>query len=107
MVKRVVIFSLPDGASGEEFWKYWKEVHAGDMKRVAGPKLKKYVISRVVGKPDGDLKFWGLAELWYDTTEEEHKKMVSTPEGKKTFSDFWSRIGTGGIDYMEELEIEV
>ena len=107
MIKRVVIFSLPEETSKEEFWKYWKEVHAADIKRLWGPKLRKYVISRVVGTPGGDMKFWGMAELWYESTEEDHKKMVSTPEGKRIFSDFWNRIKAGGIANMEELEINL
>lgn len=107
MIKRVAFFSLPEGASSEEFWKYWKEVHAADIKRLAGPKLRKYVINRVIGTSDGDVKFWGMAELWYDSTEEEHRKMFSTLEGKETFSDFWNRVKVGGIAYMEELEINL
>lgn len=106
MVKRVSIFSLPEETSGDEFWKYWRDVHAPAVKELAGSKIKKYVINRVITEHEKEIKFWGLIETWWDSPEDYHSLFVS-PEGKEFYKEFWDRIEMGGSVFMEELEIPV
>ena len=67
MIKRVSIFSLPKEASGDEFWEYWKTVHARDVLKMAQGKIRKYVINRVATEHEKEVQFWGLIETWWDT----------------------------------------
>lgn len=102
MIKRVSVCSLPEGTNIDEFWKYWREVHVPDFKKVPG--LRKYIINRVVSKLAGEEKFWGLAETWWDS-EEDMRHAFASPEGKYAFEDFWPRVTGGFSAIMEEKEI--
>ena len=50
MVKRFVVYSLPDGTDPDEFWKYHTEEHSEDFKKNVGTKLRKYVMNRVTAQ---------------------------------------------------------
>ena len=71
MVKRVAIFQLAEGKDPDEAWKYWKETHAAQVKTLPG--VRKYIIHRVKKVVKGDLNFWGMVELWFDTEEDYDK----------------------------------
>jgi hypothetical protein len=110
MVKRVSVFSLLQGTNADEFWKWHTEVHASDFKRVAGSRLKKYVISRVTNVVLGEPEFWGMVETWYESEEimnEVYKdtEPIKTPEGKTFLDDWWSRVTGGFVATMYEKEI--
>lgn len=110
MIKRVSIYSLPEGTDPNEFWKYHTEVHASDIKRAGGPRLKKYVINRVTKVVSGKPKFWGMVETWWESEKayEEATKDINalrTPEGKTIWDDFWSRTTEGFSSVVEEKEI--
>ena len=102
MIKRVSGFWLPDGTDPDQFWKYHKEVHTVDSMRVAGPRLKKYVINRVVKVVSGTPTFFDLTETWWENEDEMHQvinvDMVNTklPNGQTVAEDFFSRV-TGGF----------
>ena len=64
MIKMVSIYSIPEGTNPDEFWMCHTEIHAKDVKKAAGPSLKKYVINRVIKVRRGEPKFFGLIEQW-------------------------------------------
>jgi len=110
MLKRVGIFSLPEGTDPDEFWNSWVHTHAPKFKKVPG--LRKYTLNRVTtvvkgdGKLKGDVKFYGLAELWFDS-EEAHDQAHNTPEAKLA-NEEWRQWGDGPGSFsvfMEEIEI--
>ena len=104
MVKRVMVFSLPEGTDPDEFWKYWEETHAAEVKD--RPSIRKYVINRVVKMGPGDVGFWGLVEIWCDSEEAFHQAFgTDTPEKKRTREDFSSRITNRRAAWIEEKVI--
>ena len=114
MIKRIFIYSLPEGTNHDEFWKYHTEVHASDTKNAAGPRIKKYVINRVTKVLLGEPKFWVLIETWWEN-EDAMNEFVKNAEtikipgggGKTSFSDFFPRITEPFIALVEEKEIEL
>jgi len=97
MFKVLSTFSLPKGTDPDEFWKYHTEVHARDFVKVAGPRLKKYTISRVKGVRVGKPNFFGVTETWFENEEVEKQVMGEVsktilPNGKNIFEDFHSRV---------------
>ncbi len=69
MIKRVSIHSLPEGVDPDKFWKYHTEVHASDITKAAGPRLKRCLLNRVRKVESGEPKFFGLIELWFESEE--------------------------------------
>ena len=104
MIKRVSIITLPEASDPDVFWKYWLEVHAADIRKLPG--LRKYIISRAVSQPIGDIKFCGMVETWWDSPED-FQLAFSTPEGKEAADDFWPKVANWGSVFMEEHEIEL
>ena len=96
MIKRISVYSLPEGSDPEEFWKYHKEVHAPDIKNGAGSRLKKYVIHRITKVIDGKANFYGFVETWWDNEGDVEKGFgggfLKTPSGKNPHEDFLSRV---------------
>jgi len=104
MIKRVSVVTLPEGTDPDAFWTYWLEVHAAAVKKLPG--LKKYVISRAIGQPMGEITFWGMVETWWDS-QEDFQRAFSTPEGKEAAEDFWPRLAGRGSVFMEEHEVQL
>jgi len=66
MIKLVYCISKKPGLSDEEFFRYWKEIHAPIGSRIPG--VRKFIQSRRLTVP-GDAHqpdFDGMAELWFD-----------------------------------------
>ena len=110
MIKRISVYSLPEGTDPEAFWKYHTEVHALDVKNAAGSLLKKYVINRVIKVTHGEPKFWGVIELWFENEEafkEFNKRTLKTKvaNGKAMIDDFTSRVTGRFGALVEEKEI--
>lgn len=47
MFKRFTVYSIPDGADGDVFWKYHTQVHARDIWKATSRYKTKYVLNRV------------------------------------------------------------
>ena len=110
MYKTITVYSLPEGTDPEEFWKYHTEVHALDVKKVAGPLLKEYVINHVIEVIRGEPKFWGLIEMWWESKQAreeyfERAEYVKAASGKTPLEDFVSRVISGFSVHVEEKEI--
>lgn len=108
MVKRVAIYSIPEGTDGDKFWKYHTKVHAPDVVRVAGPALKKYIINRVTKIISGKPQFFGLVEMWWESEESMNKAFQTfqtekLTNGKTIFEDFWSQATSRFATEVEEF----
>ena len=79
------------------------EVHAAEVKKVPG--FKKYVFNRVTNVLAGDIKFWGLAEFWWDS-EEAMRQVSNNPDSKRYNDDFRPRIVERFQAIVEEKEIK-
>ena len=69
MIKLIYCFRKRSGMTGEEFNRYWRDVHAALGARIPG--LRRFVQSRMIEIP-GDVRradFDGVAELWFDDVE--------------------------------------
>ena len=115
MFKVMSAFALPEGTDPEEFWKYHTKIHAEDVKKAAGPslkKLKKYVVNRVTNVVEGDAKYFGIVEMWWDNAEalQEYVKVsrnYKTASGKSPMDDFLSRVKPVWSIEMEEANISL
>jgi uncharacterized protein (TIGR02118 family) len=110
LIKTVGIFSLPPGTDPDAFWKYHTEVHAADVKKAAGPGLKKYTISRVTQVKGGDLRFFGMVEMWWENKEEmdgywARQAKVKNAAGLTPLEDFRPRVIGSSNFIVEEKEI--
>ncbi len=110
MIKRATFYSLPEGTDPDAFWKYHREVHAPEFTKLAGPGLKKYVIHRITEVIQGEPKFFGFVETWWESQEAMEKsarniKAHTGPDGKTVFEDFWSRVTDGFMVVVEERQI--
>lgn len=117
MIKRMSIYSLPEGTDLDKFWNYHKNVHAVDALRVFGPALKKYVINRVVSSHavspelEKQPKFFDIVETWWENQEEmeqayEKAKKVKVASGKYFLEDWMSQIEWGVAFSVEEVVVK-
>jgi hypothetical protein len=110
MYKTMSVYTLPEGTDPDEFWKYHTQVHAIDVKKAAGPTLKKYVINRVIDVLRGTPNFFGVIEMWWESKAaregySERAKLVKTATGKSPPEDFGARVINGFSVHLEEKEI--
>ncbi|MFC1993305.1 hypothetical protein ACFLV3_05835 [Chloroflexota bacterium] len=114
MIKRVVIFALPEDADGDKFWEYHTKVHAPDVLKTVGWAIKKYTISRfkdVYIRTDnafGKQRYFGLTEVWWESEEVLNKalediKNTKLPDGKSVTEDFWAQVPEGFGALVEEF----
>jgi uncharacterized protein (TIGR02118 family) len=112
LYKTMSVYALPEGTDPDEFWKYHTQVHAADVKKAAGPTLKKYVINRVVEVMRGEPKFFGIIEMWWESKEArdgyaKRAQSVKTASGKSPPEDFGARVISGFSVHLEEKEISL
>lgn len=85
MTKLIALYKKP--ANTEEFDKHYDTVHTPLVRRYPG--LRKLEVTRITGAPIGEPKFYLMAEMYFDSTEEMGKALVS-PEGKAVARDLMS-----------------
>jgi len=112
MVKRIVIYSLPEGTDPNEFWHYHTKIHSEDFKKAVGSKLKGYVMNRITNQVGGELKPFAVIETYWESEEEMKKaydnaKAATLPNGKTVFEDFMSRIHLLFAGSVEVKEIQL
>ena len=108
MIKRIGLYSLPEGTDPEKFWKYHTEVHAADVMRFAGSALKKYVVSRVTEIVTGDIRYFAVMETWWESEEAmrdafEAFRTTKLANGKTVSEDFWSQVENSFNAGVEEF----
>ena len=99
MIKLVYCISKKPGLSDEEFFRYWKEVHAPIGSRIPG--VRKFVQSRRLALP-GDAHahdFDGMVELWFDDVPALLAARQS-PEWKQSTEDELNFINHDNVAYF-------
>lgn len=65
MIKRIILVTRRSDLSGDEFRRYYTEVHAPIVARMPG--LRRYVQNPTLPGRDGqEQEISGIAEVWYD-----------------------------------------
>lgn len=69
MIKLVYCIAKKPGLSDDEFFRYWRDVHAPIGARIPG--IRRFVQSRRVSVPSDTHRpdFDGLVELWFENAE--------------------------------------
>lgn len=109
MIKRVCIYSLPEGTDGDEFWHWHTKIHSVDILKSVGDACKKYVINRVTKVVRGKELCYGFVETWWESEEAAEKAFESwkdqkLPDGTTIADDWWDRIVDGFSFAVEEYE---
>ena len=78
MIKVIGTAYKRDDFTTEEFFRYWRDVHAPITAKAPG--VRGYVVSEVVRKFHGDLDVDGFVELWWDDEEALNEAMASPEE---------------------------
>jgi uncharacterized protein (TIGR02118 family) len=106
MIKRLTLIYRRDGMSVEEFRRHWLEVHGPLAARTPG--LRRYVQHHVlesrsrhnVLRPDG------IAELWFDSAEEE-RRFFDSELGRLQREDGRNFVGFSTSFVVEEHEFDL
>lgn len=84
MIKLIGTAYKRDDFTTEEFFRYWRDVHAPITAKAPG--IRGYVVSEVVRKFQGDLEADGFVELWWDD-EEALERAMASPEEAAAWED--------------------
>lgn len=90
------MFALAEGADPQNVWDYWVDVHSQSVKTMPG--LKRCVFNRVVEVVPGpggvrrDPQFWGLVEMWFESTED-YEKATRSPQYLHKDDQFAEMVG--------------
>lgn len=112
MYKTITALSLKEGTDPDEFYRYHIGPHAEDALKVAGGKMKKYVVNRVIQPMGGENKYFEFVEMWWESKEAhdeyiEKGRSFITASGKIPSEDFESRGGVFEFKVLvEETEID-
>lgn len=97
MVKIVVLYGAP--SDPDAFEDYYANTHlplAATM-----PNVRRFEAGKVVATPGGgELPYYRVAELWFDSAEE-LEASNSSPEGQATVADI-ANFATGGVTVFIE-----
>jgi uncharacterized protein (TIGR02118 family) len=96
MIKVIGTAYKRDDFTTEEFFRYWRDVHAPISG--AAPGLRGYVVSEVIRKMQGELESEAFVEQWWDDEESMQRGLESdaikeawedVPRYAKTAGTFW------------------
>lgn len=88
MVKLIAIYSRPDDPAA--FDSHYAEVHTPLARKMPG--LRRLEVARMRSSPQGEPRYYQVAEMWFDSHEALGAAM-SSPEGKAAAKDLFSFAG--------------
>ncbi|MGE5323359.1 MAG: EthD domain-containing protein [Actinomycetota bacterium] len=106
MIKLVYCITRKPGLTDEEFFSYWRNVHAPIGARIPG--VRRFVQSRRISIP-GDMHghdYDGLVELWFENAESLFAARQS-PEWKASTEDEANFIDHNRVAYFVSEEYTV
>ena len=111
MIKRIGIYSIPEGTDEKQWWHYHSKVHAADFIKAAGDDLAKYVINRVTKVIKGEKICFGIVETWYEdeaAMKRVYERCYQTilPSGKNIDDDYFSRVVNANSFAVEEVVVK-
>lgn len=106
MIKRLTLIYRKDGMTVEQFRTHWREVHGPLAARTAG--LRRYVQHHVVGSrsPSSVLRPDGIAELWFDS-EEDEQQFFASELGRMQREDGRTFVGFSTTFVVEDHEFDL
>ena len=99
MVKVVVLLTKKDGMTGEEFRRYWREVHGPMGERMPG--VRRYVQNHAA--TDG-APYDGIAEMWFDSMEAMQAAFTSEA-AQEAARDVPNFLASQQVVMVEEVEM--
>lgn len=104
MIKLIGTAYKRDDFTREEFFEYWREVHAPISAKVPG--VRGYVVSEVIRKLDGELETEAFVEQWYDD-EAAFEAASATPEAQAAWDDVPRYAKTTGTFWVVKEHVIV
>lgn len=97
MIKAIGTAYKRDDFSTEEFFDYWRDVHAPISAKAPG--LRGYVVSEVVRKLQGEVETEAFVEQWFDD-EEAFDNAAASPELAAAWDDVPRYAKTSGSFWL-------
>lgn len=88
MVKLIALYKQPEDK--QAFDEHYQNVHTPITKKIPG--LRKMEVTKIVGAPGGESKYYLLCEMYYDD-HESLKQAMKTDESKASGKDLMSFAG--------------
>lgn len=106
MIKRITLIYRKEGLSVEQFRQHWREVHGPLAARTPG--LRRYIQHHVVDtrSPSNVLRPDGIAELWFDTAEDE-RAFFASELGRLQREDGRTFVGFSTTFIVDDVEFEL
>ena len=104
MIKLIGTAYKRDDFTTEEFFDYWRDVHAPNSANVPG--VRGYVVSEVVRKLQGELHTEAFVEQWYDD-EAAFEAASQTPEAAAAWEDVGNYAKTTGTFWVVKEHVIV
>ena len=105
MIKMIGTAYKRDDFTTEEFFRYWRDVHAPITAKAPG--IRGYVVSEVIGKYHGEQEgVDGFVELWWDD-EEALKRAMDSPEEAAAWEDVANYAKTTGTFWVAKEHVYI
>ncbi|NBJ68100.1 MULTISPECIES: EthD family reductase [Clostridia] len=88
MIKLIALYKQPEDKAA--FDEHYQNVHTPITKKIPG--LRKMEVTKIVGSPTGESKYYLLCEMYYDD-HESLKVAMKTKEAKASGKDLMSFAG--------------
>ena len=104
MIKMIGTAYKRDDFTTEEFFRYWRDVHAPITAKAPG--IRGYVVSEVISKYHGEQDVDGFVELWWDD-EEALKRAMDSPEEAAAWEDVANYAKTTGTFWVAKEHVYI
>ena len=105
MIKMIGTAYKRDDFTTEEFFRYWRDVHAPITAKAPG--IRGYVVSEVISKFHGEQEgVDGFVELWWDD-EEALKRAMDSPEEAAAWEDVANYAKTTGTFWVVKEHVYI
>lgn len=104
MIKLIGTAYRRDDFTSEQFYRYWREVHAPIS--ADAPGLRGYVVSEVVRKLQGDLEADAFVEQWWDD-EAAFQAWSATPDAAAAWADVANYARTDGTFWFTREHVQL
>lgn len=104
MIKAIGTAYKRDDFTTEEFFDYWRDVHAPISAKAPG--LRGYIVSEVVRKIQGEIETEAFVEQWFDD-EEAFQRAGNSPEVAAAWEDVPRYAKTSGSFWVVKEHVIV
>ena len=104
MIKAIGTAYKRDDFTSDEFFRYWRDVHAPISAKAPG--LRGYVVSEVIRRLQGDLHAEAFVEQWFDD-EAAFENANASPEAAAAWEDVGRYAKTSGTFWLVKEHVIV